>query len=54
MSNVVIGPTPGICKKKRVLRDPSEKNHCVASFLQVSVILEKKSSRSAYLKNCGM
>ena len=40
MSNVFKFPAPGICKKN-VLRASSEKIHCVAFFLQVSVILER-------------
>ena len=40
MSNVFKFPAPGICKKK-VLRAPSEKIHCVAFVLRVSMILEK-------------
>ena len=40
MSNVFTFPALGICRRN-VFSDPGEENHSAASFLQVSVILEK-------------
>jgi hypothetical protein len=58
MSNSFTCLGPGICKKEKrrsVLRDPSEKNDCVAAFLQPlkGVPIENSKSRSTFKSFSG-